>query len=352
MQYCPFGTFALDSNRTCTTTCPKYYFTNFTLSVIRYQCVARCPDNTYLNSTSHCVNATSCPVDFYGDPVNRVCTNNCPGNSTTQLFADTNPNVKLCVYICPAGFYRQNITTNRTCVRECLANYFIDYTNLICVSTCPNGTYAYANGSCLTKCPNSFYADSNTNMCNSTCNGGKFRDPTNNFCVSQCSPGYFGDITGGYVCVKTCGTSTEYGDPVQRLCVVRTSCTAPYIYADDYSRQCVTQCPESQNTFGDATNNYCNTSCPWSASGYYFKDFSTQTCVLNCPSNPSTFADNSTKSCVVVCDNTHYSVVSSRTCEPSCPNNFYKDEVSRSCVSTCPTDPVNTYYYAANSTSS
>lgn len=190
-------------------------------------------------------------------------------------------------------------------------------------------------------------------MCNSTCNGGYFRDPTNNYCVAQCSPGYFGDVSGGYICVLTCSVTTEYGNPVSRLCVVKNSCPSPYSYADDYSRQCVTQCPESQGTFGDLTNHYCNTTCPWDVSpGYYFKDPSTQKCVTACPSNPSYFADNSTHECVLICPSLSFAVVGSRSCEPSCPNNFYKDTVSRACVSTCPTDPVNTFYYAVNSSSS
>jgi len=230
------------------------------------------------------------------------------------MFADTNPNVKLCVYICPKNFYRQNLTSNRTCVSQCLANYFIDYINLICVSTCPNGSYAYVNGTCLTNCPGGFYADANLRICNTTCASGNFRDVVNNFCVVQCPPGYFGDITGGYICVKTCSVSTQYANPVTRLCVVKTSCTSPYIYADDFSRQCVTLCPQSQSTFGDSTANYCNTSCPWTAGAYYFRDPSTQTCVQTCPTNPSYFADNTTKSCVLTCPNTYYAVISTRTC--------------------------------------
>lgn len=276
--------------------------------------MAKCPDNTFRNSTNFCVNATKCPSGYYGDPLNDICTNNCPGNITTQMFADTNPNVKMCVYICPSGYYRQNITNNRTCVNKCLANYFIDYVNLICVSTCPNGTYAYTDGSCRSYCPSGFYADADLHICNTTCDNNNFRDPVNNFCVAQCPPGYFGDVSGNYLCVKTCSISTEYGNPVTRLCVTKANCLSPYLYADDYSRQCVTQCPESQNTYGDTINHYCDTSCPWNATGFYFKDPSTQTCVLTCPSNPSTFGDNTTFTCVQTCPDTYFAVVSTRTC--------------------------------------
>lgn len=116
VQYCPVGTFSLDSNRTCVSSCPNLHFVNSTLDIIQYQCVATCPNNTFRNSTNYCILSTLCPNGFYGDPVNGICTNNCPGTVSVQMFADTNPNIKMCVYVCPKGFYIQNITANRTCV--------------------------------------------------------------------------------------------------------------------------------------------------------------------------------------------------------------------------------------------
>lgn len=141
-MFCPQGTFSLDSNRTCVATCPNLYFVNSTLDNIRYQCVATCPNNTFKNSTNFCILSTLCPSGFYGDPLNGVCTNNCPGNSSVQMFADTNPNVKMCVFVCPNGFYIQNITSNRTCVSTCLSNYYINYVTKTCVSNCSVGTFA------------------------------------------------------------------------------------------------------------------------------------------------------------------------------------------------------------------
>jgi proprotein convertase subtilisin/kexin type 5 len=208
VQYCPFGTFSLDSSRLCVTTCPVYYYVNYTLNDVQYKCVASCPQKTFLNSSNFCVNATQCPSGYYGDPLNVVCTASCPGNSSVQMFANTDPNIKMCQYICPNGYYRQNISSNRTCVSSCLSNYYIDYVNLICVTTCPSGTYAYLNGSCLFACPSLFYGDSSLRICNTTCANGKYRDVTSNFCVTQCPPGYFGDSTGGYICTKTCSVST------------------------------------------------------------------------------------------------------------------------------------------------
>jgi len=261
--------------------------------------------------------STDCPSTYYGDPLNRVCTQNCPGNSTVQLFSDTNSNVKMCVYYCPTGYYRQNITGNRTCVTNCLPNYYIDYTNDICTQTCPNGTFSYLNGSCLSACPTPYYADNVLHICDTTCASGKFRDSTTNYCVVQCPPGYFGDITGGYICVKTCSVATQFGNPVSRLCVVASSCSSPYVYADNFTRQCVIQCPSSQNTYGDLGTNACVSNCPWVVGNYLWKDPSTQTCVATCPLNPTLFADNTTKSCVYTC--------------PSSPSNYYAVYATRTC---------------------
>lgn len=352
VQYCPFGTFSLDLNRTCVTSCPNLHFVNYTLNIVQYQCVASCPSNTFKNSTNFCVNATSCPSGLIGDPISQTCVPNCVFNSTIQMYSNTNPNVNLCVYVCPPNYYKQNSTGNNTCVSSCLTNSFIDFVNGICVGTCPKGSYSNLNGTCLPTCTSGYYANPFTNRCATSCTNQTFTDPTSNFCVFRCAPGYFGDVTGGYVCVKTCSVSTEYGDPVQQLCVNQSNCSSPYVYADDYSRKCVTLCPQSQNTYGDISQSYCTLSCPWVAGNYTFKDNSTQTCVNRCPTNPSSYADNTTKSCVRSCPPNYYAVDATRTCESSCPNNFYINNITRSCVSSCPIDPVYTYFYAINTTNS
>lgn len=155
-----------------------------------------------------------CPNGYYGDPLNGVCTNNCPGNSSVQLFADTNPNVKMCVYVCPNGFYIQNISSNRTCVSNCLANYYINYVIKACVTNCSTGTFAL-NGECLSSCPSPYFASNSSTVsgtCILNCTGGKFRDTTTRTCVTKCPPGYFGDATGDgvntYLCNKVCMTLT------------------------------------------------------------------------------------------------------------------------------------------------
>lgn len=134
----------------------------------------------------------------------------------------------------------------------------------------------------------------------------------------QCPPGYFGDITGDgtvagtYICKKVCTQVTEYGNPLTRVCVVKANCQNPYIYADDFSRQCVTKCPASQNTWGDAGSNYCSLTCPWVVGNYLYKDPSTQKCVADCPVNPSLFKDNGTQFCVSFCTSPNFAVVATR----------------------------------------
>lgn len=115
-------------------------------------------------------------------------------------------------------------------------------------------------------------------------------------CVPVCPYGYFGDISNLRTCTPTCSVLTEFGNPLNRLCVVQTSCPAPYLFADNYTRQCVTRCPESQNTFGDISTNACVADCPWNTtSNYYtYRDPSTQSCVTACPSNPSYYRYNGT----------------------------------------------------------
>lgn len=50
----------------------------------------------------------NCPGGQYGNPLNGQCVQNCPLVGTVQLFANTDPNIKMCVYICPNNYYMQN----------------------------------------------------------------------------------------------------------------------------------------------------------------------------------------------------------------------------------------------------
>jgi hypothetical protein len=128
LQYCPSGFYSVDSNRSCSATCPTYYYVNYTTIQTVRMCVASCPNNTFL-SAQFCVNATSnalgylgCPAGEYGDPINKLCTSACPGSATIKMYADTNPNIKMCVYVCPIGYYSQT-TPSRECVTSCTGSF-------------------------------------------------------------------------------------------------------------------------------------------------------------------------------------------------------------------------------------
>lgn len=175
-----------------------------------YRCVAQCPNNTFVyGSNKQCVRSQDCAAGQYGNPLNGQCVQYCPMVSGVQLFADMNPDVKMCVYVCPNNYYIQNETNNWTCVSTCLgiSNRFIDYTTMKCVSYCPNGTFSYSNGTCLTKCPAGTYGNPFLNKCDSGCTNSYFADPTTNMCVPICPYGYFGD-TNGMICRTTCSVAT------------------------------------------------------------------------------------------------------------------------------------------------
>ena len=109
LRYCDGGSYALDTNRSCVMTCPNFYFINNTLTVTEYRCVAQCPNNTFVQGANkQCVKSTSCPAGQYGNPLNGLCVQYCPMVGTVQLFADMNPNVKMCVYVCPNNYYIMN----------------------------------------------------------------------------------------------------------------------------------------------------------------------------------------------------------------------------------------------------
>lgn len=109
LQYCAVGSYALDTTRACVDICPSYYFINATLSFTERRCVSKCPNETYLDtSNNHCVKSKNCPASEYGDPVTGRCAAQCSSVNGQQLFIDDNPNRKICVYVCPTGYYRQN----------------------------------------------------------------------------------------------------------------------------------------------------------------------------------------------------------------------------------------------------
>lgn len=155
--------------------------------------------------------AVNCPPNYYGNPLNGQCVQHCPSVGGVQLFSDTNPNVKMCVYVCPEGYYIQNETSNWTCVTSCAAysDRFLDFVQMKCVQNCPNGTYSFlTNRTCISRCPDGLFGDPFLKKCASGCTNNYFSDSTTNMCVPVCPYGYFGDISASRVCAVTCSVAT------------------------------------------------------------------------------------------------------------------------------------------------
>lgn len=152
-------------------------------------CVATCPNSTFVDSSNFCVRAISkticysdCPNGEYGDPINKICTSNCPGTTTIKMFADTNVNVKMCVYVCPLGYYAE-ATPSRKCVTTCTTGFINDVTRE-CVSICPPGTFSETSpvAKCVTKCSGGLYAyNSSTPFCTTCKDFTKFSLPCRHF---------------------------------------------------------------------------------------------------------------------------------------------------------------------------
>ena len=59
---CPSLTYATDDSMTCTSTCPDNTFISGKF------CVSFCPDGNFTDKINkRCVNASSCPTDYYAD---------------------------------------------------------------------------------------------------------------------------------------------------------------------------------------------------------------------------------------------------------------------------------------------
>ena len=124
--------------------------------------------------------------------------------------------------------------------------------------------------------------------CVSACAGGRYADwQDNRKCVVSCSRtplALFGHQSN-HKCVlpKDC-PNEYYADNNSLLCI--KPCTGSLPYADNFSRQCVLDCPD--DTYGDDDLNMCLYNC----SGSKYADNSTGNCETLC--TLGTFGVNST----------------------------------------------------------
>lgn len=77
----------------------------------------------------------------------------------------------------------------------------------------------------------------------------------NKSCLCNTATGYYEQ---GTVCQTSC-TSGYYRDPMTAKCVIPTSCTAPFRFADPTTGNCVSDCPTSY--YAQNSTKICVTNC-------------------------------------------------------------------------------------------
>lgn len=126
-----------------------------------------------------------------------------------------------------------------------------------------------------------------------------------NLCVASCPPPNRFANSGS--CIEIC-PSPKYGDIVTWACT--TTCTSPNWGIENYNRKCVAVCPN--NTWARTSDRKCvNTTLQC---GPLYADNYTRFCVtaLNCPYG--TYANPDTYSCVTYCPSGRYGHPTTRVC--------------------------------------
>ena len=116
------------------------------------------------------------------------------------------------------------------------------------------------------------------------------------------------------MCVDTC---TKYNESYDS-------------FADLYSRQCVTKCPDDKYTIKDNNTRRCEPRCTHLDE---YTDWTTGYCVTMCP--PGLYADPVTLTCVVNCSlySQRYIYLVNQSCVSNCKDvGLYQNQVTRTCV--------------------
>lgn len=212
-------------------------------------------------------------------------------------------------------------TNNITGVVDCYGDnitgirYYGDPSTRTCVQKCPLTLWADIHlQACTTTCNSLLpeFRDNHTQMCVWPCSSDpdEYGDSTTGNCVRVCPPNYFA-YTVNRTCVPSCGALGLYADNTTNRCVTATGCaTLPYLYADNLTWTCVSNC-----------------------TGPQFADNRTQACVPVCPSIWDSFGDLLTFKCVNLCPIGYYAdKFAGRTCQLTCYNNYFADNFTSSCV--------------------
>ncbi|XP_060067319.1 proprotein convertase subtilisin/kexin type 5-like [Ylistrum balloti] len=302
-SHCPKGEFSWNNNcfyqcpdytvfinSTCLTQCPlshqfKYRSDNHR-SLLSFECVAECPENTFMKE-EYCYD--HCDSSLVGFSGNHTCLERCPDSDHWRSVTKTITN--------QLAF---------TCASNCSSPRLI-YEDQ-CLLTCPNSKPFTVNQTCSEKCPNNaslILPFENGMKCLKTCPDTHIQD--DDTCVLKCSPGKV-IIDNTCVDVKFCVNEYQFIEYSQHGTICRKRCL--------------------DNQFVD--NIRCVTSCPQFSVGKY--------CVAKCPSfQKFTRVHNSTdehaaKICYEECPRKTYAN-GTKCIDIDCPMKYLGD--TRKCVSAC-----------------
>lgn len=215
----------------------------------------------------------------------------------------------------------------------CPASSFADPSIRICVAVCPDHP--------------SLYADDRTNQCLTGCATPRFADDVTRTCATGCTNITVGSVVFRYLadpfvrrCVLECNNEPiSFADYGNNLCTKQCPSGS---YANNYSKECVSTCPNVPNdTYSDNNSRICMDQCLPGEYGYQ----ATLNCVRYCwwPY----FADPTTRTCVQFCPDGYFGDNFTATCGPTCPTNSFADPVTHRCLARCPA--LHQYFdYAGN----
>ena len=201
----------------CITCLPGYFF-------YLNQCFAICPNGVWGDSTNFtCI--ASCGLNYYGDPIDRVC--KLCDLSCKTCSGDGPNNCTKCV---------SNLVLYKgSCVMQCPSLYYEAISNNICVSDCGLGNYGDPlSGKCKTCDTSCLTCIGGTSYNCSTCNSPLLYEYGE--CVSQCSKGYFLSQMSG-TCLKCDSSCLNCKGPTNSDCL---NCSDPTKYLSN--NICVDEC--------------------------------------------------------------------------------------------------------------
>ncbi|XP_033728830.1 balbiani ring protein 3-like isoform X2 [Pecten maximus] len=308
LYQCPDNTYTYVGNATCLEECPFShqfkYRSDYGRSLLAYECVSECPENTFMKD-EFCYDFCDAPyVGFLG---NYTCMEKCPDSHKWRSATTTITNQLVF-----------------TCAANCSAPRLIDDDQ--CLLGCPASKPFAVNQTCLKQCPDNLSLitplDSGR-TCSETCPDEHIQD--NDTCVLRCSPGKV-IIDSVCVDVKYCVNEYQYIEYSQHGTICRKRCLENQFINNI---RCVTSCPLF------SAGQYCVDKCPSFQRFTREKNVSDvhadKKCYEECPRKTYT---NGTKCIDIDCPIKY--LADSRECVPACTTShpYLQEEVM--CVGRCP----------------